>query len=235
MNSKLILSVATAALLFSSCRKNEDSTPDTRAILSYQLKAADPSVGTSAKVAANGNFQWTGGYAYPREMRFGVKADGSIYSNDHVTDYRSMDTARVDLFVPTSRTFGHIALAQGTYNEVEMRVKISPRAIAPAMRLRGTYTSSATGVQLPVMLEVFDACELKTEVKTVNIEKKTNFQAVTSLDLSTLGNGITEAMISNAELKEGTLVISNYTNKDLYNLVIGNLKNNRHAVQVSQR
>ena len=234
MNSKLILSAAAAAVLFSACRK-DNVAPDTRAVLGYQLTVADPSAAIQGKVAADGAIQWTAGYAYPHTMRFGVKADGSKYSENHVTDYRTLDTARIDLFAQVAEGFGHVALAQEIYKEVELRIELKPRAVYPALQLKGTYTSSMGTAALPVTLQVFDGCEIKTEVKDISIDKKTNFDAVTTLNLSALSNGITETMIANAELTDGTLLISNTTNRELYNVILGNLTNNRHAVQVSQR
>src|SRR5688572_28894510 len=95
MNSKIILSEAAAALLCSSCRKSENGTPDTRAVLTYEMKVTDPSAATNGKVAEDGNIQWKAGFAYPRETRFEAKSDGS---GDQTANFLSVDTSRVDLF-----------------------------------------------------------------------------------------------------------------------------------------
>lgn len=229
MNSKMILGAAVAAMIFSSCRKTENTTPDTRGVLGYQLKASDVSASNTGKVSADGTIQWHAGYAHPREMCFEAKMEGGANGENN---FRTLDTSRIDLFAPKTRSFGYVALTQGTYKEVEMRIKLNPKGVAPAARLHGTYTSNTASTPLPVTLEIADACEIKTEVKDVSIDNNTHFAAVTSLDLSILSEGITEGMIRDAELKDGTLLITREVNTNLYRIVVDNLKNARHAVQV---
>ena len=101
-------------------------------------------------------------------------------------------------------------------------MELNPTATEPALELAGAYTSSATIT--PVIFRVASPVELKTERNDVTITTNNGYSALTTLNLSLLGAGITQTMLDNAVRTNGTILITSSINTALYNIILNNLK-----------
>jgi hypothetical protein len=122
-------------------------------------------------------------------------------------------------------SFGNFTIPAGTYDEIELKIDLDKKAADPAMELEGTFSNNVTTI--PVKLEIDNYLELKTENQNVTISNNDSYVAVTTIDLSSITSGISETMLLNADLTNGTIVISSHSNELLYHTILENL-GNRH-------
>jgi hypothetical protein len=126
-----------------------------------------------------------------------------------------------NVYLMTSiNTLGTVTLAPGTYSEVEFKVELTP-GTDPALVLNGQFTSG--GITTPVLFKVNELLELKNEINNVVVTYNSTYSAVTTIDLSLISRGITEAMLNSATRTGGTIVISSTSNTGLYNTMINNI------------
>ncbi|OJW80223.1 MAG: hypothetical protein BGO69_13440 [Bacteroidetes bacterium 46-16] len=209
-----------AGILMASCKKNDTNTNNSQPQLSYQLTATNTSTGLAQKSTANANIQWTSGYAYPRTIKFEAKQDGVK------AEFTSTTDEQIDLMSSIAATFGNFTIPAGTYDEIELRIDLDKKAADPAMELDGVLATDLSTI--PVKLEVDDFIELKTESQNVTITNNDSYIAITTIDLSGVTSGITETMLLNAQLTNGTIVISSHSNATLYHMILDNLRSRHH-------
>ena len=227
MKRTLLLSAVCAGVFFASCsKKSNDVSPSSnngttskQTDMSYQLVATNKTANVEGKSTATANIVWTSGMANPRMIKFEAKKDGTEI------EYKSTNVDTIDLMNPIS--FGGFTIPSGTYDEIELRIDLEKEGRTPALRLEGQFTNST--LSLPVVVEIDEPIELKTEQQDVTITDDMSFVAVTTLDLSTYTLGITTTMLLNAKLDNGVLVISSTSNKDLYNKILAHLHANHHV------
>lgn len=233
----LLVTVATATtLLFASCSKdkgtvNPNVTPgpggnNKESSMTYELRASNLSSSVGQKVANHGTINWTSGYAYPKEIKFEAKTD------DTKIEYKSTNRDRIDLFALDPLDFGAFVLPEGYYEKIELKIKLDGEGSDPALLLNGYYTDGTTSI--PIVVRVDDPIELKTELKDVTITDD-YMSAITYLDLARYTEGIDEDMLLNARLSNGVIVISRDSNRDLYSLITGHLKNKKHRCEYKKK
>ena len=203
------LFILAATLFLASCKKENSDPPG----ISYKLQTSNRS--SVVGRVASGNIVWVSGFGNASEVKFEGKApSGEI-------EYKSTIQQRIDLFSGVSN-LGNLTLPAGTYNEVEFEVKLNPTATEPALLLNGTYTS--TGAAVPIIFRIAAPIEIETEVNNVTVVANNGYNALTTLNLSLLTRGITQAMLDNAVRTNGSILINSLSNVDLYNIILNNLK-----------
>ena len=203
------LFILAATLFLASCKKENSNPPG----ISYKLQTSNRS--SVVGRVASGNIVWVSGFGNASEVKFEGKApSGEI-------EYKSTIQQRIDLFSGVSN-LGNLTLPAGTYNEVEFEVKLNPTATEPALLLNGTYTS--TGAAVPIIFRIAAPIEIETEVNNVTVVANNGYNALTTLNLSLLTRGMTQAMLDNAVRTNGTILINSLSNVDLYNIILNNLK-----------
>ena len=203
------LFITAATLFLASCKKeNTDSLG-----ISYKLQTSNRS-STVGRVAS-GTIIWASGFGNASEIKFEAKG-----SNGEV-EYKSNLQQRVDLFSGVS-TLSNVTLPAGTYKEVEFKVELNPTATEPALLLNGNYAS--TGPAVPIIFSISTPLEIETEMNNVTVLANNGYNALTTLNLSLLTRGITQAMLDNAVKTNGTIVISSSSNVNLYNIILNNVK-----------
>jgi hypothetical protein len=210
---------AIAILFFSSCKKSDSE--EIASGMQIQLNVTNPLV-IVGKVEGPGTILWTSGSAYATQVKLEAKQNGSEL------EFKSTIARQVDLFAPVAITLGNITLPAGTYSEIEFKISLSPNGNAPAMELNGNYTNANSQV-IPVIFSLNSVFELKAEKNNVTISINSNFNALTTLDLAFVSNGITQAMLNSAALSNGKIIISSSSNSNLYNIIINNLKEFHHV------
>jgi hypothetical protein len=210
MKTNLLLSlIAATTLLTTSCKKNNNNGT---AGVKYQLQTTN----RSAVIArtTTGNLSWTSGSAYATEVKFEAKKDSKE------VEFKSQSPQLIDLFVPLV-TLGTITLDPGTYSEVEFEVELTPSGSNSALELNGQYTSGT--VTTPVKFTVISPLELKNEKNNVVVTDNNSYKALTTLNLSLITKGVTEAMLNSAVRTSGTILISSTSNANIYNIILANL------------
>ena len=142
--------------------------------------------------------------------------------NGNEVEQKSQTIQKVDLFSAIS-TLGNVTLAPGTYSEVEFKIELNPTSTDAAMELTGQYTSA--GVTTPVVFRVTDALELKNEKNNVVVTDNSTYKAITTIDLSLITTGITQAMLNSAIKTNGTILITSSINPGIYSILLTNLHN----------
>lgn len=226
MRHSILLSAAIIlGLTVTSCKKNDNSyngnspTGTQKPQMNYQLVAANPN-GSVQKGTAVANLQWTAGFANPSMVKFEAKQGGTEI------EYKSTTDQQIDLMSSVALTFGNFTIPPGTYDEIELKIELDKRGSGPALQLSGQYSDGTT--TLPVLVQIDENIEIKTELEDVTITDNSSFTAVTTIDLDLFTSNLTTAQILNATLTNGTLVISSHSNKALYLAIVNSFRNKRH-------
>jgi len=117
-------------------------------------------------------------------------------------------------------------LPVGTYDAIELKIKLDKHAADPAMQLNGLVSNG--GMSIPVIVQVDENLELKTEQRDITITNDETYIAVTTINLADVTEGITADMLLDARLTDGTIIISPGSNKDLYRVIVNNLRDKHH-------
>lgn len=211
--NKAILGLsACATLILFSCKKEGTNSPG----IAYQLKTSNSTALTTGRVLG-GSLNWTSGYASAVEIEFEAEKAGLEL------EYKNEAKQKIDLFFPLS-TLGVISVPAGTYDDIEFEVELQPNGPDAAFYLSGSYTS-ASGVRTPVTFKLNATLELEAEKSNITIADGASLNALTTLNLSMLSNGVTETMFNNASKTNGVIEISATSNTGIYEIIYNNLRN----------
>lgn len=216
---KFLLTAAMAVLLFSSCKKSD--TANTTSSMQVQLAVSNPLV-TVNKTQAPGTISWNSGSAYTTQVKLEAKQNGGQL------EFKTTGARQVDLFAPVATTLGNITVPAGTYSQIEFKISLAPNGNTPAMTLNGQYTNGTNNV-IPVSFILNSLIDVKAEQNNVTVSSNSSMTALTTLDLSFVSAGITQAMLDNATLSGGTIIISAASNNNLYNMMVNNLLQFHHV------
>jgi hypothetical protein len=218
--SSIIITGAAAMLLLGSCKKSGSDGNSSDSTMQFQLKAANPLV-TVNKLTAPGSILWTSGSAAATETKLEAK------KNESELEFKSSGLQQIDLFASVIGNMGKIVIPVGTYTEVEFKITLNQNGSNPSLELNGQYTSG-TGVVTPVVFTLSSLFVLKGEQSNVTVAGNSTITALTTLDLSFVSNGITQAMLNSATLTSGKIVISATSNNSLYTIITNNLLQFHH-------
>jgi hypothetical protein len=217
---KLLMIGAMAMLILASCKKSGSGSTSDDSSMQFQLKAANPFV-TVNKPGAPGSILWSSGTASATEVKLEAKKNGSQL------EFKSSGIHQIDLFASVIASLGSIVIPVGTYTEVEFKITLNQNGSDPAMVLNGQYTSG-TGVVMPVVFSLNSLFILKAEQTNVTVTANSSITSLTTLDLSFVSNGITQAMMNSATITGGKINISATSNTSLYNIITNNLLQFHH-------
>lgn len=209
----LLCTTVIAQLCISGCKKTNDVAVVDDAGISFQLKSSGQTTGINQRL--DGSVQWTLGYASPELIKLEAK------QGTKEVEFKSKSTQKINLLAPLTNALGNITLPPGTYNEVEFKIRLSKNGNDAAVELNGVFTG--VGITLPVKFVINDAFEVKAEKENVTVTAGSIDSALTTIDFTQLTNGITQSMLTAAQLTNGTLVISANANSNLYNIILNNL------------
>jgi hypothetical protein len=219
--SKLVMVGVASMLLFGSCKKSSSDEASADSTMQFQLKAANPLV-TVNRLTAPGTILWTSGSASASEVKLEAKQNSSDI------EFKSSRVQQIDLFASVLINVGNFVIPVGTYSEVEFKIELNQNGSNPSLELNGQYTSG-TGVVTPVAFNLNGLFELKAEQTNVIVTGNSSIDALTTLDLSFVSNGITQVMLNSAALTSGKIIISASANINLYNIITNNLLEFHHV------
>lgn len=220
MKRSTLLALLALGSFIVSCKKESNNTSNGSNV-SYQLLAADRSSqlgGTTMEgstLRTDATINWTSGFANVNELKFEAK------NKDNDISYRSGTDRRIDLFNPTA-TAGTILIPSGTYDQVKFKLELAPMNNEPALELDGNYNGT------PVILRVSQPIEIKGSQKNVTVTDNNGYTAITDLDLSTLLNEVSANALNNATRTNGQIIISSSSNQNIYNKLVGNLRDHEN-------
>jgi len=217
---QLTTAMAIVIAVSTSCSKSSDGTVTTPAGMQFQLTTSNPYVVVNKTVA--GSIVWTSGSAWATE----TKLEGK--QNSSQLEFKSSVSQQINLFASVIAGMGNISIPAGTYTEVEFKVTLNQNGSNPAMELNGTYTSG-TGVVTPVVFSINSLFLLKAEQSNVVVSANTSITALTTLNLSLISAGITQAMLNSATVSGGKILISASSNINLYNIITNNFLQFHHV------
>jgi len=216
----MIGAVLMMGLSFTACKKENNNGSNTYTpTLQYQLNATNTSYST-ARTTDAGTIVWTSAFAYPSMIKFEAK------QNNLEVAFKSTNNDRIDLFAATAASFGSFSLPAGTYDEIELKMTLDKKNGDPAMQLNGNVSNGL--VSLPVMVQVDENLEMKTELHDVTIVNEDTYIAATTIDLADVTSGVTATMLLNADLTGGVIMVNKFSNKDIYRSIVNNLRDKRH-------
>jgi hypothetical protein len=213
----LLFATAASQIFFTSCKKSNDVSLAASSGINYELKATNSVATINQRLESpqSGTLMWTSGSGSASLIKFEAK------SNNNKVEYKSKSLQSIDLFNAINNKLGNITLPPGSYDEVEFKIVLSKTATNAALELKGQFTSA--GVTVPVTFTVDTELEIKAEKNNVVVTDNNSYKALSTIDLSLLTRNITEAMLKNAQLTNGTVVISSTSNATLYAALLSNL------------
>ena len=203
------LALLLCGVLFTGCEKDEEATYG----VYYQLTTSNPTtvLGTSPTEGRTARMQaavsWKSGSAVARRIRFEGVGDTEI-------DIRTGTPTNINQIGPAT-SLGMISLPAGDYEEVRFTIELSH---SDPFQLTGDYNGT------PLVLQVTTPIDFVLDEGDLSIAARTNYNALTTLNLSQLLNGISASMLSDAMVSNGQILISPSSNVTLYNLIVANMK-----------
>ena len=218
---KFLTTVISLSFILASCSKSGSGTGDTSSSMQFQLGIVNPLV-TVNLVASPGTILWNSGSAYATQVKLEAKQNGTE------VEFKTTTPRLIDPFAPVAGTMGNVTLPAGTYTELEFKISLDQNGSTPALVLNGQYTNASNTV-IPVQFVLNSAFILKSEQNNITVTANGSITALTTLDMSLISNGITQAMLNSATVSGGKIIISALSNINLYNIIINNLQQFHHV------
>lgn len=209
------------ALMLASCAKDDS----TGAKVSYQVKPSNftasigstvSSSGLVVNVNSNSSLTWTSGSLNISEIDFEAE------NNNLEIEYELKDQYNINLF-NLSPLLGNITIPDGTYDEVELKLKLS-KSITPnlPLTLKGSYTNSA-GTKVPVEFYFNEEFEMEVKAEDLTVSGNTDYLALINVQLNKFMTNVTSSDLDQAAKSNGAIVISASSNVNLYNTLKANM------------
>lgn len=228
-NGLLVLAIAATLV---SCSKNNN--PKATSKLSYQFKVTTAiaplsatvhtgSMSNMSLVSTPANITWQSGYATVSSISLDGQNENEG-NKDEQDNFVEPSPFKVDLF-SSNTLVGNIDIANGTYQNVNIKLELKQTATDSALYLKGTYTS-ALGTTTPVILSLDgkgEDFEILVKAKNISVTGNQNVVEFLDLHLDTLLAGITTADMDAAALTNGAIVINSTINTDIYNKILANI------------
>jgi hypothetical protein len=222
MKRQLPSIILLVAVSLASCKKDASVSSDkSNGAISFQLTAKNPSSTISRlNVDAAGlrdaaTIEWKEGTATATLIKFEGERSGSE------VEFRSSVQRTINFF-DIAASLGNISLPVGSYDEVEFKAKLSPINGQPALEIKGQFNDGTATRKITFLAD--EEIEIKGEKKHVTITDSTVHTAMTQLNLALVGRGVSLSKLSSAVMTGGEIVISQSLNRDLYKIILKNLR-----------
>jgi hypothetical protein len=238
-NALLILAVLIAAS-FSACKKDAQVDPNSPSDLGLKIQALNKTV--SLPVSASGfkstdtttaKVVWDTATMIVSKVSFEAEMESSVTRRDSIEiEYTWRGPQTINLF-DLSTILGSITLPAGVYEKISLKIN-SDKMDAngkPLFYLSGMYTN-AGGTTTSIVVAITDPISFKTVLKDDTIEAggATDFTSTIQIYLDQLLLNVDLTALDNAELTNGALVISATSNRQLYMLIMQNLRKDHQCM-----
>lgn len=219
---------------FVACQK-EDLNESGPASMGVKLVALNtsyslPVVNSSTKSAVSSpSVEWDAVRMLVSEIELEAELKSLVTHKDSIEiEYKWKGPQMVNL-LDSTQSFGNFILQPGFYDEIELKVE-GEREDAhpePVFFMSGNYTNAADET-IPVVVEVYRNLEFKTEKENVEVtEENQDITSTIQLYLNELMAGISPGQLDNATLTDGVIVISEESNSQMFQSVLGKLAEDR--------
>ena len=218
-----VLMLAAAGFSLSSCQKNDSEImiESGSKSLGVQLQAVNNtySFGIGTKALTTGTLKWDTCQMYVSRVHLtATKEQGDTLATEFSMDLKFKNSKLADLFSANS-LLGDVTLPAGLYDKISIQIQSDKKdaGTAPVFYLAGIYTN-ALGTT-PIAFIVNKDLKFKASAKdSVQLNTAADYTALFQLDLSNaISNGrITEADLDKASLTNGKIIISENSNKEIY-------------------
>ena len=237
MKRMKVLSVMLALLTmgFVACQKEDMNEPGP-AFMGVKMVALNTSYSlpvekssTKSAVASPG-IAWDEVRMVVSEVELEAELKSLLTHEDSIEIEYKWKGPQVVNLLDSTQTFGNFILQPGFYDEIELKVggEREDARPEPVFYMSGNYTNAAAGETIPVVVEVYSDLEFKTEKESVEVtEDNLDITSTIQLYLDELMAGISPEQLDNAALSEGVIVISEDSNSQLFQSVLGKLAEER--------
>jgi len=239
MKKEIVFAVflAFVTLGFSSCQKDDlsNSGPST---LGVKFEALNKSFslpvntgGTKSASATGASITWDTVQLVVSNIKFEAVLKSLITQRDSIEISYKWTGPQVVNLLDSNLTLGNFILQPGLYDEIELKVQGLKQDAGknPVFFMYGDYTNTNNSV-IPVAVEVYEDVLFKTEKDSVSVtEESVDISSYIQLYLDQLMLGIDPVMLDNATLTDGVIVISAYSNREIYRAVVRNLVKDHHC------
>ncbi|TCJ19314.1 hypothetical protein EPD60_02530 [Flaviaesturariibacter flavus] len=214
-NLRQLLGIALLLALVASCGKKSSDTEEPvtppaadSATVRYQVTSSNRS---------SGLVNWTTVKGAGKQVAF--KGNGTTRIEVYKFNFMpsSFDSPAFELIT--------VRVPAGTYTDAEFNYQMIPSR-DPALQLIGTYTTG--GVSTPVRVNIDQFAEIATKLPSVTLAGGKTYNALITLDLAAIMNGVTAANLNNAARTNGEIVIAYYSNVSMLQTIINNINNVVH-------
>jgi hypothetical protein len=238
-NILIPVGLAVLALGFSACQKENSNLSTTdNSTLGFKLQAQNKSyslpVNSSGTKSASTvtSISWDTATMIVSRIKFEAEMKNLITHHDSIEIEYSWNGPLAVNLLDTNISLGNFTLTPGFYDEIELKVVGLKKDAGnkPVFYLSGLYTNS-DGISIPIVLSVNENIEFKTEKNSVEVTAENNslFTSTILLYLDQLLADIQPSALDNATLTNGSIVISDESNNELYRIIIKNLLKDHHC------
>ena len=230
----LSAAVILTAFVFTSCQK-DDTGNSGPSVLGVKLEALNKSYNlpvtlTKSAEVATASVTWDTITMVVSKVSFEAELKSKVSHRDSVEiSYKWSGPVTANL-LDSKTTFGNFTLQPGYYDEIEIKVAglkddAKPK---PVFFMSGIYTNSSNQ-KLPVKVKFFEDILLSTEKDSVDVTgDQLDYTSYIQVYLDKLMEGIPVSAIDKARLTDGKIIISADSNREIYYLLISNLKRRHH-------
>lgn len=228
---KSFLNLGAAALictaLLTSCSKDKSATATAQAEMGFQLTADNQQATVATNAVANGtevnaiigttaSIKWSSVVANVTRFKLEAKRNGKV------TEVTTKNVSNLDMLNLNSSPI--VAMVDtGHYREIEVSILLTKSSGTDIpLTAKGTFTTTG-GAAVPIEFDYNDNAIIKTEVKDVTVDATTGVTSKINLHLNRLLMGIPPTLLDQATRTNGTIIISNTSNANIYNRVIANI------------
>ncbi|WNJ17584.1 hypothetical protein [Pontibacter sp. G13] len=212
--------LATLVVFLCSCSEKLEFEGDGTLELAFDLNTESAGLNKTQ----SGNLSFTTGFIRIIEVEFEAEwaGDSSIYvEREQVT---TVDFATGAVTPPLN-----LVVPAGEYEEVSLEVGIFDENDQPAMVFEGSYTKT-DGTVVPIVLEVPGGETFEVSGEQVTIASNVAALATLTFDPVSWFNGVRATALDRARVNaSGKLLISEYFNEDIFDLVMDGLDRQTEA------
>lgn len=225
----IILGLTALSIMAVSCKKDEQQQ---QASVGFKMRAVDTQSGLKNTGGETGSQEllpitWETAWVVVNKLEFKAEFHDSIVEGEGAGSYEVKlewkGNKTLDLMTEPE-VFAYINLPDGYYDKVELEVE-SHEVMNDGINFYLAGTITAALGEIPIVIEVSDSFEAEAEMKDwiINTEEQSFYEGLLEISLERLFSGISIIDLENAELTDGTIIISANSNTSLYAIIVENL------------
>jgi len=216
----LICTLVICVSLITSCSSDDNDNSDVNIRLAVNTTSSSTS--TQSRFAPN-DLEFTSGSITIREVVF----DGD---NGTVSISRTREQiAVIDYATGTITPEVIVTVPAGTYTSVNLGIELQDENSTPSVVIEGTYTNSNDEI-IPIRFEFNSGEVFEADAASVVLVEGTDVVGKITFDALSWFSPVSAAQLDNATLTAGTIIISETSNSNIFDIVADKLDVDTEAV-----